>query len=254
MAHDYTAVFSSDWSECLSPSGPFDFIAWNFPELRASLDEVFRAYTGNRISLGEACGRVRQALPGPVTAEMMDAYLDREFAVYRGVPELIEWCRGQGILFMLNTTGMIGYFQRVFAKELLPRVPVISANPLVRYPGGSADPGTILELAETADKGRNTAALAAAEGIPAGRVVVMGDSGGDGPHFEWAHRAGAAAVGSMTKASLDGWCRERGIPIRVRFGRAYGPGEARSLPEEMAVDFRGLIPVIAEILANTPGR
>ena len=96
MAHDYTAVFSSDWSECLSPSGPFDFIAWNFPQLRASLEEVFRAYTGNRISLGAACDRVRQALPGPVTAEMMDAYLDREFAVYRGVPELIEWCREAG--------------------------------------------------------------------------------------------------------------------------------------------------------------
>jgi phosphoserine phosphatase len=254
MAHDCTAVFSSDWSECLSPSGPFDFIAWNFPQLRASLDEVFRAYTGNRISLGAACDRVRQSLPEPVTAEMMDAYLDREFAVYRGVPELIEWCRGQGVLFMLNTTGMIGYFQRVFAKGLLPRVPVISANPLVRYAGGPADPGTILELAETADKGKNTAALAAAEGIPAGRVVVMGDSGGDGPHFEWAHRAGAIAVGSMTKASLDGWCRERGIPIRVRFGRGYGPGETRSLSEEMAVDFRGLIPIIAEILAPPAGR
>ena len=162
MAHDCTAVFSSDWSECLSPSGPFDFIAWNFPQLRASLDEVFRAYTGNRISLGAACDRVRQSLPEPVTAEMMDAYLDREFAVYRGVPELIEWCRGQGVLFMLNTTGMIGYFQRVFAKGLLPRVPVISANPLVRYPASASDPETILELTETADKGRNTASLAAA--------------------------------------------------------------------------------------------
>ncbi|MCU0563157.1 MAG: hypothetical protein MUE48_04305, partial [Desulfobacterales bacterium] len=83
MVQDCTAIFSSDWSECLSPSGPFDFIAWNFPGLSAPLEEIFRAYTGNRITLGEACGRVRQALPGPVTAEMMDAYLDREFAVYR---------------------------------------------------------------------------------------------------------------------------------------------------------------------------
>lgn len=249
MVQDCTAIFSSDWSECLSPSGPFDFIAWNFPALSAPLEEIFRAYTGNRITLGEACGRVRQALPGPVTAEMMDAYLDREFAVYRGVPELIEWCREAGILFMLNTTGMIGYFQRVFAKGLLPRVPVISANPLVRYPAGPADPGTILELSETADKGRNTAALATAGGIPTGRVVVMGDSGGDGPHFEWARDAGAAAVGSMTKASLDGWCRERAIPIRVRFGLTYGTGEARRPADEMAVDFRGLIPVIEGILS-----
>jgi hypothetical protein len=254
MAQNYAAVFSSDWSECLSPSGPFDFIAWNFPELGAPLEEIFRAYTGTRISLGEACAHVRQALPGPVTAEMTDAYLDEEFAVYRGVPELIEWCRAEGILFMLNTTGMIGYFQRVFAKGMLPRVPVISANPLVRYPGGPADPGTILELTETADKGKNTSALAAAVQVPAGRVVVMGDSGGDGPHFGWAHQVGAAAVGSMTKASLDGYCRERGIPIRVRFGLAYGPGEARRLADEMAVDFRGLIPIIGDILRDPPRR
>jgi len=53
----------------------------------------------------------------------------------------------------------------------------------------------------------------------------------------------------MTKASLDGWCRERGIPIRARFGLSYGPGEARRLADEMAVDFRGLIPVIEEILS-----
>jgi hypothetical protein len=77
----------------------------------------------------------------------------------------------------------------------------------------------------------------------------MGDSGGDGPHFEWARDAGAATVGSMTKASLDGWCRERAIPIRVRFGLAYGTGEARRPADEMAVDFRGLIPVIEGILS-----
>jgi hypothetical protein len=252
MAPDYTALLSSDWSECLSPSGPFDFIAWNFPDLRPTLEEVFRAYTGNRITLGEACRRVRQTLPGPVTAEMMDAYLDKEFAVYRGVPELIDWCRGERILFMLNTTGMIGYFQRVLAKRLLPRVPVISANPLVRYPAGPTDPGVVLELTETSDKGKNTAATAAAERLPGRRVIVMGDSGGDGPHFAWAHQAGAVAIGSMTKASLAGYCRERNTPIRVRFGRTYGPGEARNVDEEMAVDFRGLIPVIRELLADTP--
>lgn len=246
----YTAVFSSDWSECLSPSGPFDLIAWNYPEVAAPLEEIFRAYTGNRITLGEACARVRQALPGPITAEMMDAYLDAEFAVYRGVADLIDWCRGEGILFMLNTTGMIGYFQRVFAKGLLPHVPVLSANPLIRYPAGETDPAEILELAETKDKGRNTAAMAEAAGVLARRVVVMGDSGGDGPHFEWAHRAGAATIGSMVKPSLAQWCRERGIPIHVRFGREYLQGEARDLARETVFDFRELIPIVRGLISG----
>lgn len=100
---------------------------------------------------------------------MMDAYLDRSFAVYRGVPELIEWCLASGILFMLNTTGMIGYFQRVFAKGLLPEIPVLSANPLVRYPSSATDPPTVLDLLETRDKGRNTAAMVSEVGVPAGR-------------------------------------------------------------------------------------
>ena len=37
-------------------------------------------------------------------------------------------------------------------------------------------------------------------GIPAERVIVMGDSGGDGPHFEWASQTGAFTIGSMTAA------------------------------------------------------
>ena len=244
----FTAIVSTDWSECLSPSGPFDFIAFAFPELEPELKEVFRSYTGNRISLGEACRRIRSLLPGPITPEMMDAYLDRSFAVYRGVPELIEWCLGKGILFMLNTTGMIGYFQRVFAKGLLPRVPVLSANPLFRYPAGAGDPPLILDLNETRDKGRNTAEVVAKMGIPAERVIVMGDSGGDGPHFEWAHQAGAFIFGSMTKHSLAAYCEQKGIIINRRFGLVYCKDEARSVVKEMAMDFRGLIAWIEEVL------
>ena len=48
----FHGILSSDWSECLSPSGPFDFIAFNFPQLAPELNEVFRSYTGNLISLG----------------------------------------------------------------------------------------------------------------------------------------------------------------------------------------------------------
>ena len=246
----FTAMLSSDWSECLSPSGPFDFIAFAYPELEPELKEVFRSYTGNRISLGEACRRIRSLLPGPITPEMMDAYLDRSFAVYRGVPELIDWCLGKGILFMLNTTGMIGYFQRVFAKGLLPRVPVLSANPLFRYPAGAGDPPLILDLNETRDKGRNTAEVVAKMGIPAERVIVMGDSGGDGPHFEWAHQAGAFIIGSMTKHSLAAYCDERGIKIGKRLGLTYGKDEVRSIEREMEIDFRDLIASIEEVLGN----
>jgi hypothetical protein len=246
----FRAILSSDWSECLSPSGPFDFIAFQFPQLAAPLAEIFRSYTGNRISLGEACLRIKKILPGPVTAEMMDAYLDRSFAVYRGVPELIEWCLGRGVLFMLNTTGMVGYFQRVFAKGLLPRVPALSANPMVRYPSRASDPATVLDLLETADKGRNTAAVVSELGIPAGRVIVMGDSGGDGPHFEWAHRAGAFIIGSMTKPSLAGYCGPRGIAMNLQFGLVYGPGEPRDPDREMSVDFQDLKPAIEKALRS----
>jgi hypothetical protein len=252
-AQGFQAVLSSDWSECLSPSGPFDFIAFCFPQLGAELEEIFRSYTGNRISLGQACREVERVLPEPVAPEMMDAYLDHSFAVYRGVPELIEWCTGKDILFMLNTTGMIGYFQRVFAKGLLPPIPVLSANPLIRYPAGGHDPPVILELRETSDKGANTAAVAAGMGTPAGRVIVMGDSGGDGPHFEWAHQAGAFTIGSMTKPSLGAYCETHGIAIGRRFGLVYGADEARSLEREMAIDFRDLIGTLEEVLMGRAG-
>jgi hypothetical protein len=244
----FKAILSSDWSECLSPSGPFDFIAFAYPQLTPELNEVFRSYTGNLISLGEACFRIKKKLPGPISPETMDAYLDRSYAVYRGVPELIEWCLGKDILFMLNTTGMIGYFQRVFARGLLPQIPVLSANPMFRYPAGAGDPPFILDLHETQDKGRNTAAVAAKMGIPAARVIVMGDSGGDGPHFEWAHQAGAFTIGSMTKSSLAAYCDKKGIPIGRRFGLVYGEGDTHDIEKEMAIDFRDLAGTIEEVL------
>ncbi len=244
----FRAILSSDWSECLSPSGPFDFIAFTFPKLASELKEVFRSYTGNRVSLGEACLKIKKILPGTITPEMMDAYLEGSYAVYRGVPELIEWCLGNDILFMLNTTGMIGYFQRVFAKELLPQIPVLSANPLFRYPPSVTDPHTIIDLLETQNKGTNTAAVVAQMGIPAERVIVMGDSGGDGPHFEWAHQAGAFIVGSMTKPSLAAYCDKKGISISKRFGLVYGKDEPRDVEREMAIDFRDLIGSIEEVL------
>jgi hypothetical protein len=248
QAGTFKAIVSSDWSECLSPSGPFDFIASSFPELEPELNDIFRSYTGNRIALGEACLRIKNALPQPVTVAMMDAYLDRSFAVYRGVPELIDWCLRKDILFMVNTTGMIGYFQRVFAKRLLPPLPVLSANPLLRFPPQPSDPAILLDLLETPDKATNTDAMAVRFHIPPGRIVVMGDSGGDGPHFEWGCRQGAFLIASMAKASLQAFCADKGIAIGHFFGRVYGPGEKRDLKHEMRLDFKELIPVLREAL------
>ena len=136
----YKAIISSDWNECLAPCGPFDCISFNHPQLEAPLTGIFRQYTGNRISLGEAIEKIQQLLPAPVTPEQMDAYLDASFATYPGVADLIEWCLSNRILFMINTTGMLGYFQRAFAKGLLPRVPALSAHPMIRFAGCSSDP------------------------------------------------------------------------------------------------------------------
>lgn len=247
-APKFKAILSSDWSECLSPTGPFDVIEFHHPNLAPALREVFRGYTGNLISLGEACRRIAVLWPGPVTADMMDAYLERSFAAYRGVPELIEWCLRHDILFMINTTAMIGYFQRVFAHGWLPRVPVLSANALIRFPPAGTDPGEILALAETSDKGTNTQAVARTFGIPAKRVIVMGDSGGDGPHFEWAQAAGASTIGSMTKHSLAAYCMERSIAIDLRFGLSYAHAEVRDAEKEKRFDFMDLVEPLQSVL------
>jgi hypothetical protein len=149
---------------------------------------------------------------------------------------------------MINTTGMIGYFQRVFAKGLLPIVPVLSANPMVRYPDQESDPPAIHDLLEIRDKARNTAAVARRFNISADKIIVMGDSGGDGPHFEWGSETGAFLIGSMTKPSLDRYCLSRGIDIDLHFGLTYGKGAKRDPEKEMQSDFSELSFRIAELL------
>ena len=125
MNGKYNAMVSSDWNGCLAPCGPFDFISFAYPRFKSDLSTIFRQYTGNLISLGEAVGQIRELMPEPITSDQMDAYLDKFFTAYTGVPDLIDWCSNNNILFMINTTGMIGYFQRIFARDLLPRTPVI---------------------------------------------------------------------------------------------------------------------------------
>lgn len=240
----YRAILSSDWNECLAPCGPFDFIAFTYPELGDRLETIFRRYTTNAISLGEAVDLMGRLLPRPISAEEMDAYLDAAFATYPGLPEWIEWCLARDILFLINTTGMVGYFQRIFAKGLLPTVPALSAHPMLRFGGLPSDPGTILDLLEIQDKPRSTEAALRAFGITSGKVIVMGDSGGDGPHFEWGAKAGALLVGSRTKPSLAAFCEERFIHIDVRLG-GQGGEDAADGPS-----FMELAPIIKDYLGR----
>lgn len=248
MRRKYEAILSSDWNECLAPTGPFDPIAFHYPGFGPQLDLIFKEYTGNRIPLSEALRRIHSLLPDPFTEDQMDAYLDASFSAYRGVPDFIDWCLAHDILFMINTTGFQGFFQRVFAKGLVPTVPAVSAHPMIRYAKGTADPALTMDLMEIHDKAKNTQVLMRELGIPVDRVIVMGDSGGDGPHFQWGAKAGATLIGSMTKRSLEEYCRDRGIAINVRFGLSYGQGQARDKVGELTVDFMGLTSVIEDIL------
>jgi hypothetical protein len=244
----YIAIISSDWNECLAPTGPFDPIVFHHPALKSQLEEIFKEYTGNRIVLGEAMGRIEKLVPGLLSEGQMDAYLDASYRIYRGVAGLIEWSLSKNILFMINTTGFQGFFQRAFAKGLIPTVPALSAHPLVRFDRSSSDPDSILDLFETTDKAKNTAAVMKRFSVPPEKVILIGDSGGDGPHFEWGATAGATLVGSMTKGSLYGFCSSRGIQIDVHFGLSYDQGGERDLDLEMGVDFMALAPMLEERL------
>ena len=248
----YKGILSSDWNECLAPCGPFDYISFVYPELSANLATVFRQYTGNVIPLSEATRRIQEMLPGPITPDQMDAYLDRHFAVYTGVPELIEWCRAHQLLFMVNTTGAIGYFQRVLAKKLIPPIPALSAHPGTVYDRGSHDPRHIFELFEVQDKGTHTEKALELLQPSSPTVILMGDSGGDGPHFQWGAARNAVLIGSMTKPSLKAYCRRHDIRITHQFGISYAAGEERAPKKEMTVDFRDLVPILSEKIAHSP--
>ena len=244
MSSPYKAIVSSDWSECLSPSGPFDFIAFNHPELKGELARVFKHYTSNRITLSAATWQIQRLLPKGISVAQMDTYLDSGFATYRGVAELIAWCRDNRVLFMINTTGMAGYFQRAFARGLLPRVPALSAHPLVRFDEAGGKPDRYFELLEIEDKSKNTAAMVQAGDLADKPLLVMGDSGGDGPHFKWGHAQQAVLIASMMKPSLKKYCDDNGIAVDHRIGHVYEEGQERDLAKEMETDFTELIPII----------
>lgn len=245
----YSAMVTSDWNECLAPSGPFDVIAYHYPDQHSRLEAVFRDYTSNRITLAAAIHMIVGFLPGGISLSQMDAFLTSAFRAYEGVTQLIGWCAEHDILFMINTTGMIGFFQRALALKLLPPLAALSAHPWVRYPPGPGDPPSIYDLHATSDKAVHSAAAAAQYNIPAQRVIVVGDSGGDGPHFAWGARTGAKLVASMAKPSLQAYCRERAIRIDHYFGCTYAEGERRDPARENSYDFRDLIGVIRELIS-----
>jgi hypothetical protein len=245
----FKAIISSDWNQCLAPCGPFDPMTYSYPDLTLDLTTTFKEYTGNKISLGTANKRIQKLLPEPISIQQMDAYLDDSFITYKGVPDLIDWCLKNRILFMINTTGLMGYFQRIFAKELLPKVPVISANSMIRYPALETDPPHMYELYEIQDKGKNTEAALKSFGISEKKMVIIGDSGGDGPHFEWGAKHGAYMIGSMAKHSLTNYCINKNMEINLLFGPACGIGEERNGETEMSVDFMELSSVFESILA-----
>jgi hypothetical protein len=247
----YRGLISSDWSECLSPSGPFDFMSFIYPHLTSKLSIIFRQYTANTIALSEAMQHCHELLPSPISPEQMDAYLDQEFAHYTGVPELIEACLSRSILFMINTTGSRGYFQRIFYKKLLPRVSALSAHSGLNFPTSESDPKAFFGLQEISDKPVNTDLAAKYFQIPPQNILIMGDSGGDGPHFKWASDQNAIRVASMAKPSLKLFCARQRIGIDHYFGISYQDGELRREADEMLVDFRDLLPYITDRLATS---
>ena len=155
----YRGIVSSDWSECLSPNGPFDPITFNYPEVVQDLSDIFKKYTGNVISLDRAVRNIKDLVPQPLGIEQMDAYLDASFRTYTGVPELIRWCLERDIIFMINTTGTQGYFQRAIAKGLIPAVPIVAANPMIQFPRTDDLERYRFEVLEIEDKPKNTAAV-----------------------------------------------------------------------------------------------
>ncbi len=238
----FKALISSDWNGCLSPGGPYDPISFIYLDLTSDLRTTFHKYTANKISLGEANKKILEILPNLISIEQMDVYLDKSFTTYKGVPDFISWCLSQNILFMINTTGAIGYFQRAFARGLLPQIPVLSANPMIRYPPSNTDPHFIYDLLEIEDKAKNTSQVMHLFDIPAKKIFLIGDSGGDGPHFKWGASQGSFLIGSMTKPSLNRYCVKNGITIDLLFGVSHNSDEDKEPEKERLGGFYGIIP------------
>lgn len=236
----YRGLVSSDWNECLAPTGPFDPVSFIYPELENELSSIFKSYTSNEIPLSQAVSQILRLLPRPFTSEQMDSYLDASFAIYGGVVEMIDLLATNNILFMINTTGAQGFFQRIIAKKLIPSVPLIASNPFIKFPGADRDARFSHLVLETSDKGTNTAKVMQKYEFKPSQVILVGDSGGDGPHFHWGASIGAYLVGSMTKVSLANFCSRNQISINKQFGVVYSDKQPRDVEREYKHNFREL--------------
>jgi len=121
---------------------------------------------------------------------------------------------------------------------------------MIVFASEQTDPEIILPLHETRDKAINTQKVASRFEIPPEHIIIIGDSGGDGPHFEWGASAGCYLIGSMAKPSLQDYCKVRDITIDAYFGIRYEPGEDRSVQKEMEFDFMELRPLIESRISN----
>lgn len=236
----FNGMVSSDWSECLSPNGPFDPIGYNYPDLENDLHEIFNNYTGNRISLSEAIIRIKNLIPNGLSLRQMDEYLENCFQIYTGVYDFINWLSENKILFMINSTGSQGYFQRAIAKGTIPVIPFISANPFIFYDSQSIASKFPCEVLEIEHKARCTEMVAIENHISYEKIIIIGDSGGDGPHFKWGASNGASLVGSMTKFSLSKYCEVNSIKINKHIGPLYKQGDKRDQESEYKANFTDL--------------
>jgi hypothetical protein len=84
--------------------------------------------------------------------------------------------------------------------------------------------------------------------IPDDSLIIMGDSGGDGPHFKWGASNNSFLVANMIKASLQHYCDKNNISIDLRFGLSYKNGETKDLRKEMQVNYMDLVPVIEDFI------
>ena len=80
------------------------------------------------------------------------------------------------------------------------------------------------------------------------KIILMGDSGGDGPHFEWGAGINAFLIANMAKPSLKQYCEQKKIRIHTLFGPSYADGESRDLQKEMQINFMDLVSVIEDLL------
>ena len=103
-------------------------------------------------------------------------------------------------------------------------------------------------LDDTTDKARHTRSFAHKMGVSLNRIIIMGDSGGDGPHFKWGAENGAYLIASMAKPSLQRYCQEEGIQPDFFFGHTYSEEEAVDHGAELGFNFMDLSAVIKDVI------